>query len=69
MIPCYITHGLNLISLSSDLIFSLVLTPSLQPNVLVNTKVKHNKEINKGKINILKRIFTRPLSAYVSIAK
>ena len=29
MIPCYITHGLNLISLSSDLIFSLVLTPRL----------------------------------------
>ena len=52
-------------------IFSLVSTPSLQPNVLVNTKVLNNKEINKleGKINILKRIFTRPLSAVVSIAK
>ena len=28
-------------------IFSLVSTPSLQPNVLVNTKVLNNKEINK----------------------
>ena len=40
--------------------------------MLVNTKVlnNHDKEINKleGKINILKRIFTRPLSAVVSIA-